>query len=449
MAGRKRLGPTPNSPKNKKNGSRSSSTNRALAALMLVAFIFSAATMFIISPTVARSIASLDNMGMVSEKDMNSNQLRSTSTSTSPPTFPPGAPRSTIADLITWMLSERDKDAHTQHSALSRLEDSPPTPLEFLPGSLSLSHAQTLQHCFADPRIYGKHVQGNREDGSNVPVSYSEKHKLAYVMLPKSGSSTARYMLKNEFHARETKKSLQPKEFKRGGKMEGVEVISFVRDPLSRFFSQYDEAYVRTTPWQNPGSNTPHPFPYLYENIHTYHDYEDIFCPVSTRKSRKDCIYRPSKENGTLASRFERFVQEYDGRDPFDIHLTLQVPMMSSINGMPLHMTQIYNTTDSEGGWKRIANQFLGENALEGRGVIAGRSFPRRFKSDLVSVETQRRICELTLLDYCCLNLPLPTVCLGQHYFPWGNDAVRRELFCVLDAKGHIQPGIFPGIRKS
>ena len=40
-------------------------------------------------------------------------------------------------------------------------------------------------------------------------------------------------------------------------------------DPLSRFFSQYDEAYVRTTPWQT-NSNTPHPFPYLYENIHTY-----------------------------------------------------------------------------------------------------------------------------------------------------------------------------------
>lgn len=49
------------------------------------------------------------------------------------------------------------------------------------------------------------------------------------------------------------------------------------------------------------------------------HDYEDVFCPVSTRKRRQDCVFRKSRENGTLASRFERFVEEYDGLDPFDI----------------------------------------------------------------------------------------------------------------------------------
>mmetsp|Transcript_15869 Transcript_15869/g.34179 ORF Transcript_15869/g.34179 Transcript_15869/m.34179 type:complete len:174 (-) Transcript_15869:71-592(-) len=137
----------------------------------------------------------------------------------------------------------------------------------------------------------------------------------------------------------------------------------------------------------------------------------------------------------------------------FICSLTLQVPMMSMTNGRPLHMTQIYNTTDSEGGWKHIAKQFLGEGGFGKKGkeksdVIAGRSYPRRFNSGLVSVETQRRICELSLLDYCCLNLPLPDVCKGQHYFAAGNDAVRRELFCVLDKKGQIQPGIFPEKRK-
>ena len=106
--------------------------------------------------------------------------------------------------------------AGTQHVAMQRLRDLPRIALEFAPGSLSLTHAQTLKHCYADPNIYGKHVQGNLGNGSGVPVSYSDKHKLAYITLPKSGSSTARYMLKERFHAREGKKNLQPSSFGRG-----------------------------------------------------------------------------------------------------------------------------------------------------------------------------------------------------------------------------------------
>ncbi len=119
--------------------------------------------------------------------------------------------------------------------------------------------------------------------------------------------------------------------------------------------------------------------------------------------------------------------------------------MLSSADGLPLHITQIYNTTDLEAGWRSIAKRFLGENATlgsneKGSGVIEGRSYPRRFNSDLVSVESQRRICELVLLDYCCLNMPLPDVCKGSHYLHGGE---RRELFCVLK-EGYIQPGMFP-----
>jgi hypothetical protein len=124
------------------------------------------------------------------------------------------------------------------------MQESPSIPLAFAPGCLQLSHADTLKYCYADPEVYENHMQGRRCDGSNVPVSYSDKYKLAYVMLPKSGSSTARYMLKNHFEASETGKSLQQINLQPGGKMGGVEVISFVRDPLSRFFSQYMKKHM-------------------------------------------------------------------------------------------------------------------------------------------------------------------------------------------------------------
>lgn len=358
--------------------------------------------------------------------------------------------RHEISDIVSSILLGpfTDKDFFTNHAGFLILKDSPKASLEFPPGSLSLSHAQTLSHCWADNKTYANHFQGNRGDGSNVLVSYSDEYKLAYVMIPKSGSSTARFMLKEHFNAVETSKPLLHSSFIQGGQMEGVSVFTFVRDPLSRFFSQYDEAFARTAPWKSKSKSKSHPFPYLHEGLHSYEDYEDIFCPPSTRKTRKDCTFRESQEDGTLVSRFERFIFDYNGLDPFDVHLKLQVPMLSSVDGLPLYVSQIYNTSDAKSGWNAIAKQFLNktldEKDGEDGGVIAGRSYPRRFNSKLVSVETQRRICELTLLDYCCLNLPLPDVCKGFHYA--GVDGEKRELFCTLsvDDSIKIQPGIFP-----
>lgn len=380
------------------------------------------------------------------------------------PTAAPTPPRISNGQTVTWILTSRlagkDKDKGTQHAAYERMKDSPATPLTFAPGSLGLSHVETLKYCYTDPSIYGRHMQGHRGDGSNVPVSYSDKYKLAYVMLPKSGSSTARYMLKDHFSAIETKKSLKHIDYQPNGKMDGVQVLTFVRDPLSRFFSQYEEAYVRTAPWvsnDNPYYNKQHPFPFMFEGIHSYDDYQDVFCPPETRanpKSPKECVDKASAENGTLASRLERFVREYDGRTPFDVHLTLQVPMLSSENGIPLHMTQIYNTSDAENGWKSIGLQYMGSNSTiaqsGSKGVVQGRSYPRRLNKDLVSVQTQRRICELALLDYCCLNLPLPEVCRGKHYKD--ENGKDTDLFCKLKASSgrvglgneRIQPGIYP-----
>mmetsp|Transcript_9908 Transcript_9908/g.21386 ORF Transcript_9908/g.21386 Transcript_9908/m.21386 type:complete len:254 (+) Transcript_9908:347-1108(+) len=155
------------------------------------------------------------------------------------------------SELVSWMLSGNDKDVGTQHKSSLQMIHSPKAPLHFKPGTLTLSHANTLAFCYADPQVYRGHLQqGGGRDGSSVRVSYSDKHKLVYVMLPKSGSSTARYHLKNDFDASETHKSLQHLSFEKNGDMYGVEVMTFVRDPLTRFYSQYEEAFVRTAPWE-------------------------------------------------------------------------------------------------------------------------------------------------------------------------------------------------------
>jgi len=382
----------------------------------------------------------------------------------------PSKTASPDAVILRWLRERNNKHGTTSSGTGEDLSQLLSDPQYFDPGTLPLSQLSSLQQCYADPTIYRKHFM----EGSRRRIPYSETHNLAYLLIPKSGSSTGRFMMKHEFDAVE-----RPIEI--GPSLENS--IAFVREPLSRFYSQYDEAFVRTAPWhsvQNSYYRDPnndgrqmqsHPFPYLHENLESYHDYEDVFCPPSTRKSRRDCIYRASAENGTLASRLERFVMDYDGRSPFDIHLALQVPLLSDVNnGRSIYVTELHNTTNAEGDWNSIARRYLGEKAVLGEnakknkknadkesgGVIKGRSYPRRFDAGLVGRESERRICELALLDYCCLNFPLPEVCGGSDKrkgddstHGGGGGAIGSNLSCKMDydkesRRIRIQPGIFP-----
>lgn len=345
--------------------------------------------------------------------------------------------------ILQWLRKRNNKN---DSASLSQILASP---YYFAPGSLPISQLSTLQHCYTDPKIYRSHLK----EGNTRRIPYSKKHKLAYIMLPKSGSSTGRFMMKHEFDAAEMHIKIEPP----------INVVSFVREPLSRFYSQYEETYVRTAPWvqgDNPyyknDKRLSHPFPFLYDNLQSYKDYQDVFCPKHTRlnpNSDRECVDKESRENGTLASRLERFVYEYDGKSPYDIHLVLQVPLLSdSRTGRALHISELYNTTDSEGGWKAIAKHHLGEAAMlqnakknklvgtkESGGVIQGRSYPRRLDKSLVGEEAEKRICELALLDYCCLNFPLP--------FKEGGSNGNEKLICKMDhedGRVRIQPGLFP-----
>jgi hypothetical protein len=368
--------------------------------------------------------------------------------------------------LSKWIVKQRSINNNGGTTAADNLQSSSTpslsnllsTPLKFTPGSLPLTQLSTLQHCHVHPEIYKHHLKGGPGQ-----LSYSKKYNLSYILIPKSGSSTGRYMMKTEFDAVEPRGHKAIKEA-----MKADNIIAFVREPLSRFYSQYDEAYVRTAPWhnsQNPyyiDSNNPqqqtrkvHPFPFLYENFQSYHDYEDVFCPPSTRKNpnnRRECLYRPTQEDGTLAKRLDRFVQEYDGRTPYDVHLILQVPKLLSKNsdGTSIKVTELYNTTNSEHDWQLIAKKHIGqhaqftktEDAKQSGGVIEGRSFPRRFDKSLVEKETERRICLLALLDYCCLNFPLPSSCVGEG---------EEVLSCTMDyddesGQVRVQPSVFPDV---
>ncbi len=195
------------------------------------------------------------------------------------------------------------------------------------------------------------------------------------------------------------------------------------------------------------GKRVIHPAAFIFEGFNSEQDYYDAFCPPETRKKRGDC--RQTRENGTLAARFERYVWEYDGRSPFDSHLCLQVPLLSiPATGRALHVDEIYNITAARVGWEALAKRYhvdlpdrsksspKGDSKGDG-GVITVRSRRRRLSKTFVTDRTKQRICELGMLDYCCLNLPLPPPC--------------ENLYCRMDKEDDngsprimIQPWSYP-----
>ncbi len=64
-------------------------------------------------------------------------------------------------------------------------------------------------------------------------------------------------------------------------------------------------------------------YPYLYTGLQTIEDFRPYYCPMEILDTGffLDCDDVESIDNGTLAERFEKFVNEYSGLDPFDIQL--------------------------------------------------------------------------------------------------------------------------------
>mmetsp|Transcript_28264 Transcript_28264/g.45948 ORF Transcript_28264/g.45948 Transcript_28264/m.45948 type:complete len:249 (+) Transcript_28264:2-748(+) len=207
-------------------------------------------------------------------------------------------------------------------------------------------------------------------------------------------------------------------------------MITFVREPLNRFYSSYDEAYFRMGPWMGDGPivrDKPRvrkqyrdnkykvdKYPYLYEGFSTIDDFRRKYCPseILDRGNFLNCNQVPSIDDGTLASRFSQFVRDYTGLDPFDVHLFLQSSYLVFPTGEPFPITVIYNATDAERGWQEVALR-KGVDIPDGE-MTHGRKITRRFDVGKVSDGTKRKICRMLALDYCCLNIELPEVCRGD-----------------------------------
>lgn len=311
--------------------------------------------------------------------------------------------------------------------------------LKYKPGDLHMSSTEALQYCYVDTEHYKNHIKG----GNGILVSASRRHKLIYRNIPKSSSSTARSAMEEYFRGEDTRMKYDQMMDKVINKNHTL--ISFVREPLNRFYSSYDEAFYRMGPWMGEGPiakkkpmiaknyhNSKHrvmdKYSYLYENLQTIKDYRSMYCPEEVLKLRNFalCNEVPSIDNGTLLERFERFVGDYNGLDPFDVHLGLQVVnLIDGRNGKPLPMSKLYNVSEAEKGWQELASQR--DVTITTGGLKVARKASRKFDVAMVSNTTKQKICRLMALDYCCLNIKLPSICTEDQV---GEDSA---VYCALD----------------
>jgi hypothetical protein len=313
--------------------------------------------------------------------------------------------------------------------------------IRFRPGTIAMSTTETLQHCHVNMNTYKAHF----DKLFSIQVSVSDKYKLIYRNIPKSASSSSRTTMQDYFDGEDRR--MKHYQLNKAVLEQNYTLISFIRDPLERFYSSYDEAFLRMGPWWGAGElaeekpalhkvymSNKHkvdPYPYLYEGMTTLDDFRKMYCPgelLEQKNGYLKCVDVETIDQGNLTSRFEQFVRDYDGTDPFDNHLKLQVAFLlfnSKSHGAPLPVSAIYNASSAHEEWGNIARE---------KGVILhddemthGRKRPRRFNLNLVRNATKQKICKILALDYCCLNLELPDVCRSY------DDA--SGVFCTLEQR--------------
>jgi len=272
---------------------------------------------------------------------------------------------------------------------------------QFTPGSLPYNRTETLSKCYVDPRgMYRTHFG----DGYCVR---SEAKKFIFYHVRKSGSSTGREVAAKHFQGIDNQRCPKPKD-------KDKYKVAFVRNPITRFFAQYEETFVRTLRKHGkPTVKVPSKFDVYHRDLKDYKDYEYIFCGEDSRSPRergkpKPCDQKPTVDHGELARRFERFLDVWDGT-VFEAHLAMQAPILSRRDdGLPIEVNFVGDTKHTKEHWEEIGRR----RGVPDVKVIRGRAYPRRMNISYVSEKAYKKICRLAAIDFCCLNFELPPQCV-------------------------------------
>jgi len=269
-----------------------------------------------------------------------------------------------------------------------------------------MTRFEAHQRCYIDEVLFQHH---HRQPTYRY---VSEQHELIYFQITKGGSSRIRKKMDDFFD-----NILQHPCSKMGIKrrdatrfnQDTFHKFTFSRDPTSRFVSAFSELMWR---WlvkpEVIGSRVP-PTKELEDFVRVYNQ-----------------TYL-KEDDGHVLEAFETFVtHHYDGYRLPNNHLTLQMAQIFRPKNC-LRLDVIHDLENLD----NVFHEMLMGQGLEAKTFQIEKekkqtpqqrhARPSKFHLNLsrVSVEVQQKVCQLSALDYCCLNYRLPPECEGVVSCRW------------------------------
>jgi hypothetical protein len=225
----------------------------------------------------------------------------------------------------------------------------------------------------------------------------SDEYKLQYLHIPKSGSSSTRWIMETAFNGEGRKFVNIAQAYKR---------FSFVRDPLKRYISQYHEMFVRSM--GNRGV-IPSEFQTYWKDLANYTEYQNLFCP-----SGDNCAFGEAIDDRSawgVLERFEGFTKMWRPHIIWDVHMVLQTPLLKNKESADVKVDELYGLED----WNASISEIMAQHNIATSRLFKekrpAREYPSRFNASAISRRTILHICRLLAVDYCCLNYKLPDIC--------------------------------------
>ena len=274
----------------------------------------------------------------------------------------------------------------------------------FVPGTLELTRLEAFTRCYIDGDRYRPHYK------MRECRTVSEQAGLVYVQVVKSGSSTSRTVMRELFPDAALVECPHLRPRMRQSVNAGhapFHWFTFVRDPLSRYVSGFHEAMKRWLQFKEGKRSGTRP------GTHKLQRFADKHQNSTQQKDRE----------GLLAA-LESFVRHHhNGSTIPNTHLQLQSTAMLKA-ACPLRLDAIHDLTMLHTVFDRFLedrNRTLDNDShqFQKTNKKVRNLNPHKLNISKISVLAKRKICQLSALDYCCLNYELPPECEGALSCRW------------------------------
>jgi len=261
----------------------------------------------------------------------------------------------------------------------------------FVPGSLGLTRHETYDKCYIDPVRYKEHLATKR------PQNYGPaEHGLVLSPIAKSGSSDAREKMERLFGLERYScwKDVS----------ESAHYFAFVREPSSRFLSSFQETLKRWRMEMDSVNNAPPP---CYEELSKNFSHLDL-----------------NKDNDGVLGALEFFLTKYEVYRLANVHFALQTTRI--LRPLCRKVDEIYDLENIDSVFQR----FLAERGRNDTVSLGGPTYAKKLRLNYtaLSLESKRKICQMSALDYCCLNFQLPPECEGAVSCRWIEKTYEEKL---------------------